>query len=200
MNDIKKMKILIAESGSGYGGTSKYLSELLPKLDKNRFDVEVLSYGKGPFIQRIKEQGATLMHKDGWRFPWKFSEIIRGPKWISLPFYAVVSLFQVLVMTLIIFTWLKYRKVDLLHINNEILSHLPLILAAALANCQILCHMHGWRELTSTEKWASRYVNQFIAVTESGAKYYSQQLQGRDVVGVPNGLSINHARSGAGYV
>ncbi len=211
-------RVLIAESGSGYGGSAKYLASLLPLLDRSRFSIEIVTCGDGPFIQQIKEEGYSLHYQPSWRFSWgelsviparfkresvdprlKHMRLCRSAaplhsgmtKLIYAFKYVFLSLFQLMVMVPTITIWLKRHRIQLVHLNNEILSHLPLVLAARFSGCKILCHFHGWRKLISTERIVSRLVNSFIAVTQSGADFYSWQLDGREVVGIPNGLLIH---------
>jgi len=160
-----KHRILIAESGSGYGGTAKYLAGLLPLLDRERFAIEIVAYGKGPFVQRVVKEGWSIRFHEDWRFPF----LNRIPR---------------------IASWLRKEKIELVHLNNEIRSHVPLILAARWAGSKVLCHLHGWRKLTRIERWTSRFVDQFVAVTTSGAHFYQKQLN-REVKGVPNGIAAS---------
>lgn len=174
-------KVLIAESGSGFGGSSRYLSSLLPLLDRRRFAIEIVAYGDGPFIQQIEKEGWTVHHFRRWRFPWGND--------VSRTWYLVRCTTQLILLVPFIAFWLLRRRVQLVHVNNEILSHVPLIVAARLAGCHVLCHMHGWRQLTRTERWASGFVHQFVCVTRSGAEFYNAQLN-KNVLPVPNGISI----------
>ena len=187
-------RILIADSGSGYGGSAKYLMSLLPLIDRQQFSVELVAYGNGPFIQKIEKNGWSVHQFPSWRFPWGSGKKERiqssVPRSIfSYVRYLMISIVQLTAMVPVVTFWLKYRRIQLVHINNEILSHLPLIIGARLTGCKILCHMHGWRNLTTMEKWVGRCVDQFIAVSQSGADFYSWQLKGKQVIGVPNGIS-----------
>lgn len=173
----KASRILIAESGSGYGGSAKYLASLLPFLDRKRFDVSVISYGDGPFIQRIARQGEVVRFEASWRFPWLENVILGGPQLLfSVPRIAI---------------WLRRQGFRLIHLNNEILSHLPLLVASKIAGCKVLCHLHGWRRFTRLERLAVGLVDEFITISRAGAEFFSEELGGRQVVGIPNGLSVN---------
>ena len=184
------VKILIAESGTGYGGSAKYLASLLPLLDRSRFSIEVVTYGGGPLIQQLIKEGRSVHYFEPWRFPWKLAESQDTKSPIGKIMYAFLCVTQLMVTIPVVMVWLYRNQIELVHLNNEILSHLPLLLAARLMGCQVICHFHGWRNLTSTEKMASRYVDKFVAVTQSGADFYSWQLNGRSVQGIPNGLTI----------
>ncbi len=189
-------RVLIAESGSGYGGSAKYLASLLPLIDRDKFHMEFVAYGRGPFIHEIETIGEQLNYQPSWRFPWWESDRAKSAgegrlgRILSLGRYIFLSFVELALMVPVIVVWLKRHKIELVHLNNEILSHLPLLIAARAAGCQTICHFHGWRNLTNTEKWASRLVDKFIAVTQSGADFYSWQLKGKGVVGIPNGLAL----------
>ena len=158
------MNLLISESGSGYGGSARYLFDLVSGLDQSRFHLRIAAAEDGPWIRRIRAQGVPVTLAPRWQSCWKIPAI-----WI----------------------WLKRHRIRLVHLNNEIYSHLPLLLAARLAGCRLLCHLHGWRGLTRMERWAARFVDEWVCVSDSGARFYRQQLPGRRILAVPNGLSLN---------
>ena len=193
-------RILIAESGSGYGGTAKYLASLLPLLDKNRFSVEIVSYGDGPFIQQVAKEGWKIHYHSGWRFPWGESveESAAGKKEEGFGVYLKYSLsgiIQMFVVVPMIMGWLKKHKVQLVHLNNDLLSHLPLLLAARLSGCKTLCHFHGWRSFTLTERAFAHCADEFVTISEAGATFFSQERK-RKMISIPNGLSVNGALDG----
>ncbi len=167
-------KVLIAESGSGFGGSARYLNDLLALLDRQKYTPYVLAAEEGPFIKQVKKQGVRVTVKPQWRFK-----------------EGVSGLIQVAAVAPGIILWLKKNGFRLVHLNNEMLSHLPLLVAAKLAGCRVVCHLHGWRPLTKTEKLAVRFVDEFITISEAGAIYYREQLPGRKVEAIPNGLRID---------
>lgn len=161
--------ILIAESGSGYGGTAVYLASLLGCLGRDRFQVEIASYNNGPVIAGIERAGWPVTYPANWVYSSPAALIFQAPA---------------------IARQLNKRGIRLVHLNNEILSHLPLLIAAKLAGCRVLCHLHGWRPFTRIERAALGLVDQFIAISEAGARYFSAQC-GRVVLAVPNGITVN---------
>ncbi len=166
--------MLIAESGSGFGGTAKYLESLLPFFRGRNFRVEIAAYGKGPFIQEIARQGWTVHSKSSWAFDSNAAGVAK-----------------IIFLAMPIAAWLRKKRIRAVHLNNEILSHLPLIAGAKLAGCRILCHLHGWRPFTKIERVFLPAIDRFICISESGAKYFGGQLNGRKVTAVPNGLNPN---------
>ncbi|MCM8812077.1 MAG: glycosyltransferase family 4 protein [Candidatus Omnitrophica bacterium] len=170
----KPKRILIAESGSGFGGSARYLHDLLLQLDHQRYSPHVLAAEEGPFIKKIREQGVALTVRPGWRY----REGISG-------------VFQIALTVVSISRWLRRNRFKLVHLNNEILSHLPLLMAARLVGCKTVCHLHGWRPLTKMERFAVRFVDEFICISEAGAAYYREQLPGKNVIAIQNGLRLD---------
>ncbi|MBI4358479.1 MAG: hypothetical protein HY584_04195, partial [Candidatus Omnitrophica bacterium] len=119
-------RILIAESGSGFGGSAKYLASLLPLIDRNNFELEIVAYGSGPFIQEIEKGSWKVNELPDWRFPHRFTKRESFPTWIRLVNYSFVSAIQLILLVPQIVFWLCKNRIRLVHLNNEILSHLPL--------------------------------------------------------------------------
>ena len=167
-------KVLIAESGTGYGGSARYLSDLVALMDQQRYSPQVLAAEEGPFIKQIRGQGIAVTVQPTWRYR-----------------EGIFGILQVAVEAPIIALWLRRNKIRLVHLNNEILSHLPLLVACRLAGCRVICHLHGWRPLTPMERFAVKFVDQFVCIGEAGAAYYKQQLPGRSIEAIPNGLRLD---------
>ena len=196
-------KVLIAESGSGYGGSAKYLASLLALIDSERFSVEVVTYGIGPFVQQAQQRGQLVSYKPNWRFPWLESKVSEAKSWRALFLnvfqnvrYAVFGGVQLVILVLPIAMWLRSRKIKLVHLNNEIISHLPLVVAARLAGAKVLCHLHGWRFFTLTERLFIGCVDKFITISEAGAKFFNDHFNRLGVVAIPNGLSVGRQLEG----
>lgn len=186
----QRNSILIAESGSGYGGTAKYLADLVALLGR-RFALRVAAVEDGPFIERVRSLGVPVDLVPEWRHATGMRHEQRGGRVRGYARYVKNAVLPLFGRVLRIRRWLLERRVRVVHLNNELLSHLPLILAARLAGCKIICHLHGWRPLIRTERWAARFVDRFVSVTHAGAAYYRDQLGGRAVQAIPNGLILN---------
>ncbi len=188
---ICRSRILIAESGSGYGGTAKYLLDLVSLLDRRRYDLQVLAEQDGPLLKRIREQGVPVTMRPAWRFPWTASWASRWPRVVRYPIYGLGATAQLLLTVPAIAMWLRHERIDLVHLNNELLSHLPLLLAARWTGCRVVCHLHGWRPFTRSERWAVGAADRLVCISEAGARYHREQLGGRAVLAIPNGLRLN---------
>lgn len=186
---VAPCRVLIAESGSGYGGSAKYLSDLVSLLDRRRYDVRVVAAEDGPFIKKVGAQHVPVAIRYSWRFPW--GRGIAGVPVIGPIVYAVTAAVQLFLTVPMMAAWLTRERIQVVHLNNELLSHVPLAVAARLAGCKVVCHLHGWRPLTSTERWAARFIDEFVCISEAGAAFHRDQLEGRSVQAIPNGIVLN---------
>ena len=182
-----KRNVLIAESGSGFGGTARYLRDLVNEIKLNDAGLLIAAYHQGPFIEAVARDGHQVFFKPSWRYP---GPVDKDGKTGS--FLLFLKACAHLIRTPSIAMWLKNKKVKVVHLNNEVLSHLPLIAASKMAGCRVLCHLHGWRPFTKTERFMLRFVDELAAISNAGARYYSEQLKGRAVIAVPNGISLNN--------
>ena len=198
---MPRVRVLLAESGTGYGGSAKYLSELVARLDPKRYDVWVSAAARGPFIQKVKTLGIPVIERPRWVFPWRESLEGaggggRGTRIIRYLWYAITGAAQLIFVVPTIAFWLKRRRIQLVHLNNEILSQLPLLLAAKLAGCRVICHLQGWRPFTRAERWVVRWVDELVCISHAGARYYQGQLPGRHVRAIPHAIEWDgHAAS-----
>lgn len=137
--------ILYVESGSGYGGAATCLASLLGHLDRSQFKPIVAYYKRGLGIERIERLGVRTV-----ALPW-------GMRWIKL-----VQLIQ-------------KEKVSIVHINNELYSHVPGIFAAWWCQRKCIVHMRGIRPLTRRERWLIPLVDHFIIISKMGCDHYAAE-------------------------
>lgn len=177
------VQVLIAESGSGYGGTAKYLADLLPVLHREGIHPRVVSYGDGPFIQKIIRSSEPVVLRPEWRFP--ANEAAAGK--LGVLGLLLTGLPQIFIQAPKIEQWLRSAGIGVVHLNNEIWSHLPLLIASRRAGCRVLCHLHGWRPMTRLERMFLGCVDTFVCISRTGAEYFSRML-GVEVAAAPNGV------------
>ncbi len=182
--------IAVAESGTGYGGTAKYLNDLVQVLDRRRYDVRVVAAAAGPLIVTLRERVLVTV-QPGWRFPWRWTARAARTRLLGPVVYAMGTVAQLALAVPAITRWLRREQVRVVHLNNEILSHVPMLLAARLAGCRVLAHLHGWRSLTRMERWAAQFVDEFVCISHAGADFYRRELPRRVIRAVPNGVLLN---------
>ena len=179
--------LLIAESGSGFGGTAKYLAQLAPLVPQDQWQMHLTAYAKGPFVEALERGGWAVGYRTGWRFPGPIDEDHASDGDRAL-LKLLKGLLRIPARVPEILAYLKARNIQVIHLNNEVLSHLPLVAAGKLAGCRILCHLHGWRPFTRLEKLALRFIDKLVCISETGAEYFRRELGGREVIAVPNGM------------
>lgn len=138
------MRILFVESGSGFGGSATCLANLVQELDKRRFLPIVAHHAEGPGIERIARAGIPV------------TRLHRGRAWFELV------------------RFIRRERIDIVHANNELYSHLSTILAARFARRPCLMHMRGIRKLTRMEHWLAKKIRHFIVISEAARKFYTQ--------------------------
>jgi len=178
--------LLIAESGSGFGGTAKYLAQLAPLIPQDRWQVHLVAYARGPFIEELERHGWPIGYRTDWRFPGPIDRDHAAEEEGGAAL--LKGLLRMPARVPQIMAYLKARNIKVIHLNNEVLSHLPLVAAGKLAGCRILCHLHGWRPFTRLEKLALRFIDRLVCISDTGAAYFREQLGGREVVSAPNGI------------
>ena len=176
-------RILFVETGSGFGGSAKYLYELLSRLDKGRFESYVIYSGDGSYLQKIKTKGIPC-HQLKLSLASPRRPII---SYLYLFFWFIFSAFPNAIR---IFSFIKRNKIDLIYLNNELLTHFPSIIAGKFSGAKIVCHNHGLRQLTFLEKRFVPFVDLFICVSEASRAAIKDAIGGKPIKVVLNGLDI----------
>ncbi len=134
--------VLYVESGSGHGGAPACLASLLKCLDRRTYRPLVAYYHEGVGIKRIQKMGVATRRVSPRRAWW---ELVR---------------------------LMQRERVDVVHFNNELYSHVPGILAARWMRRPCVVHLRGIRPLTRRERWAIPLVRQFIVISKIARHHY----------------------------
>ena len=157
-------KVLIYESSSGFGGSANALVNLLKFLDKNTFAPVVVFRNNGAQIDRIKEV-ETIKLKN-YKEPGDLSNL-------GFLFYFARHIFP---WALHLFFLIKSKKINLVHVNNNIIAGIPVIIAAKLAGKSCICHIRQTRKLIKRERFFSKWVNKFIVLNEDAYQMLKQDI------------------------
>ncbi len=133
------MRILYCESGSGQGGSANSLVQFLAGARGTAIEPTVLCYTDTAW-ERFSALGVPVLQLDLGRFVHCLRETRR--------------LF-------------KTERIDLLHANNDIYSHIPTILLAATCNVPMIAHHRALRKLTRAERVLWKSILRHIAVSDS---------------------------------
>jgi len=162
------INILYYESSSGFGGSSSNLYHILRQLDKTRFHPIVVVHQDGDQFERMKSLGVDVIKV---RYP-QLEAVNRagGIKLLWMIFTVIYPL------SLRLRKIIKRRKIDLVHINTNILLGMPMILAAKQARKKIFCYIRESRALISREKHFVPYVHQFFILNHQALEIYKPDI------------------------
>lgn len=167
-----KTKVLYMEKGLGKGGSALSLKYLLDGLEKGRYHATVLFNCAQADPAIFSGNGIDiLMHPES-----KFM-INDQPKNAFVAYiFSLVGFFERILPSMIeIAKVIKEKKIDLVHLNNDIDSHIAGILASKMTGTPFICHLRSTRSMTKTERFFSKFVDHFIALSEEGRDFYVNQ-------------------------
>ena len=149
---MKKIRVLRIISNLGVGGVQKRMVSLLPKLNKERYDVSVCSFKSGELRRGLEQSGIPV------------KIIPRRFKFDPVCIYRLCSI-------------MKKENIDIVHTH----CHKPNTtgrIAAKLAGVPVIIanehNMDTWKsnwQLT-LDKWLSAYSDKIIAVSEAVKSFY----------------------------
>ena len=176
--------VLFIETSTGFGGSGKYLLELLKRIDSIQFNPTVIFSGKGLNIKKIKELGIRCEHID-----LSFPQIQQSA--LSYVYQLFWLVFLVTPKVFCIWGVIRKQKINVVYLNNEILSHIPCIIAAKMGGCKVICHNHGLRKLTTIERNFVKHIDWFICVSQASYESIRMNIGKKPATVVYNGLDMN---------
>lgn len=150
-----KKNILFVHLTPGIGGGTICLYNTLAKLNKKKFNPIIVTYVKHFYVEKIKSLGIeVIILKKSFRY-------IGRSHLLSL-------LIDEIPFALKLFLLIIRKKIDLVHLNNDISRHTGSIIGGVFARKPILCTMRGaiGSYVSLVSKFISRYVDVFISVSE----------------------------------
>ncbi|MFZ5801308.1 MAG: glycosyltransferase, partial [Candidatus Omnitrophota bacterium] len=138
---------------------------------RRRFQPEVIVCEDGPQFENIRKQGIRLI-----RLKVKPSEL--------------ESFLRLLPNILGLRNIIKKGRIDLLHINTNIISGLPAILAAKISGIPCVCHLRQTRALIKRERFFAKWVDKFIVTNEKARKTYARDIPADELVLIYNGIDV----------
>ncbi len=150
-------RVLVVETGSGLGGSARALGEMLRSLDMSGLRVTVLFTRPDAATRRIDGTGVEILKPA--------RPLCRSPRrWPGDATY-LWGLFS-------------HIRPAVIHLNNELYSSVPAILAARARGIPIVCHLRSQRRPTRIEKLLAPLCRRLVAISRSGRKYFRRRLPG----------------------
>jgi glycosyltransferase involved in cell wall biosynthesis len=177
-----KIRILILDSGRGYGGPGVFLCYLLKCLDKKRFQPLVGFYLHhcAPETSALRRIGIPVFflssntrladylqvmfvsRKPNWRWWHLCKELLRAV--LRLVLIEIPQLWELLKV-------LKREKIELIVLNNDVHFHLVGALAARITGVPCICRKAGGiEEGKRLKKVLTPWINLFVAVSGATAR------------------------------
>ena len=170
--------VLYYETGSGYGGSTTSLYQLLKAIDRARYRPIVVASSDGSTVEKIRGLG-ILVHVLGTR-PRASGhfQFLRQLVVVDLPL--AIRLIRLMVR----------EHVDLIHLNNDVYSTIAGLLAGRLLGKPIVCHLRLTREPTRFERWIGRWASVKVTLTEDAKRFYERWWPHDRIECIPNGVEM----------
>lgn len=185
---MKKMKILYFEPSTGYGGSARCLYSWLQNFTSGTIEPLVIHYFYGPAIKDIKMSGVRCLRAPYISIFKILSLSSRGGGLRSYMLFLLESFCNTLPVALYLIVIILIKRIELIDINTSIATGMPAILASAITKKPCVCHIHDTRELTKKEIIASRFVTQFLVLTNEAFRRYAKNIDGKKIKVLYNGV------------
>jgi len=184
MTNVKN--ILYFEPSSGYGGSSKILCQLLKNINTNRFNPIVLVPSDGPQFKKIEDLGIFLIkyHSD------RSAKSSKGG-FVNYLKLAIRFLLQTVPLASRFKSLIKKQQIDIVHINTDILSGIPMIIAARISGVKCVCHVRQTRNLTQIEKFFQRFIDKVIVLNSDAFKLCKSCVRNGNLVLIYDGIDLD---------
>lgn len=172
------INILYFEPSSGASGSANALAGIINNLNRDKFTPIVIINNYGPKIAKIKNAKIA-----------KLGEIRNKTKSSVINLF----LFIFILFSKTIQTWkiIHKKSVSLVHINTNITSGIPAILAAKLSNIPCICHIRETRKLIKREKIFAKLVDKFIVLNNDAYEIYKQDIPPERIKVIYDGVDLD---------
>jgi len=187
---MKKIKILFFEPSTGYGGSARCLFSWLQNFSSGSIEPLVIHYFYGPAIKNIKMSGIHCLKVPYLSILKRLSLSSKGGGLVSYLLFLLEFFCNTLPVAFCLSVIIFLKRIELIDINTSITTGIPAILASAITNIPCVCHIHDTRELTKKEIIFSRFVTQFLVLTNEAFRRYSKNIDSRKIRVLYNGANV----------
>ena len=159
----KVMTILFYEPSSGFGGSGNALYNLLRHIDNKHIEAVVVTCEDGPQFEKIKALGIKVMKANA-----------KGPLNVWYLLWTI-----------------KKLRINLVHINTNIISGIPAIIAAKIAGIPCICHIRQTRKLIRRERFFAKWADSFIVLNKDAYELLSKDIPQDKLQIVYDGIDFN---------
>lgn len=166
-----KKRILFVETGSGFGGSANVLYNMLAKFDKSRIEPFLVYSRRGTFVEKIKNLNV---------------------KSFEMPYKNIESR---IIETARAFLWFRriiiQNQINIVHINTNVISGLPAIIAAKFTGVFCVCHIRQTRKFIRRERLFSNWVDKFIVLNKDALVLHEQYIPKKKLFLIYDGIDLN---------
>ena len=181
-------RILFVEMAHGFGGSIVSLYQLARGLDRSRYEPVALFYRPNAYLPRFEAEGLrtiVLNSKQGQAKPASAASIGGRPPGsddsLRRRLAAGVALLrQVAPGAARLLRIIRRERIDLVHLNDVLISNREGVIAARLAGIPCVSHIRAFERLTALDRWLARRVDAFLYISRAIAVAHQAQ-------GVPAG-------------
>jgi len=179
---VAKLNVLFYEASSGFGGSGSNLYHILKNLDIDTFFPIVVIHNRGPQFKRIESAGFRVIE-----IPFKNAEDIDNAGKLLFLF---LFIFRVIPLSFKLLFFIWRENIKLIHINTNIISGIPMIIAGRLSNRKVFCHVRQTRKLIRRESFFVRFINQFLILNKAALKTYQNDIPQNKINIVYDGIDL----------
>jgi glycosyltransferase involved in cell wall biosynthesis len=180
----RRPRIALVESSSGVGGTAKYVRQLVDTLD-GCFETVVLARASVGWYRGIEARAGQAIFFGG-------RPGTTPPSRSRLRTYAgrASDLLRMLPRFLYYRRRLRSLRVDLVHTNNNVFEHVPVLAAARSLGLPSICHLHDQVPLTRIERMTVGWPDRFFVLSRAAQETYGRDVPAAKLRVVHNGLIL----------
>lgn len=179
-----RWRVMYVEMAHAFGGSIVSLYQLLRGLDMERYEPVVVFYHPNPYIPRFEALGARVhvlksdttaapARRAGKAVPAHATQRPLPGRRAAAAFLALLQ--QIGPGTARLLHLIRREQVDLVHLNDVIISNREGILAAMLAGVPCISHVRAFETLTALDRRLAWHVDAFIYISGAIARAHEQQ-------------------------
>ena len=111
-----------------------------------------------------------------------------GPQFNRIKGVEIIKLNQPEVLRL--YSIIRKKQISLVHVNTNIISGIPAIIAAKLSGIPCICHIRQTRRLIKRERFFAKWIDRFILINKQAIETYREDINENKISTVHDGLEI----------
>jgi len=195
---VSPHRILFTDSTQGgvLGGSLTGVLELIPHLDRARFEPVLVLFEPKPIIAELEASGIRVHVLPAPRGPVAAYHGSRPGRALA----RAVNLWRIVgFRAREVVRVLRRERPAIVYCSSGIVPSLPVVTAAALCRVPVICHFKGFGRIGPEARFMSRWVDTAIFMTDELADHArAQGLHGRRFLTIFDGIDQTACVSGAG--